>query len=383
MNPPELRIETRANALTVHVSGPWVLQHARRLEELFAEIRLPKSEPSTSGSTVTIIGTHLSSIDTFGAMLLLRRFSLGNPTYGSRQAQLEIRDCSPRNIEILQLAANALATPEPLRPKDNLDIFSKIGRECYAIVKTIDEILCFVGEIAVASLGVFKSRRSFRLLETVNQIQATGYDAVGIVCLVTFLIGVVVAYLTGIQMERYGANLFIVDGIALGMTRELAPILVAIVVAGRSGSAFTAQLGTMKLNQEVDAIQTLGISPIHVLVLPRVLALMLVMPLLVFLGDIAGIFGGLVAADLRLGVSGPTFLERLRIILPIRTVMVGLMKAPVFAFFIAAIACHLGLTTEPNARSVGEHTTKTVVRAIVAVILLNAAFAVILSELGI
>ena len=157
----------------------------------------------------------------------------------------------------------------------------------------------------------------------------------------------------------------------------------AIIVAGRSGSAFTAHIGTMKLNEEIDAMQTIGLSPIRVLVLPRILALMVAMPLLTFIGDVVGIFGGMLISDLRLGISMTTFLNRLQVVVPVRSFMVGLIKAPVFAIFIAVIGCRLGLTVENNARSVGLSTTATVVRSIVAVILLNAAFAVLFVELGI
>ena len=215
------------------------------------------------------------------------------------------------------------------------------------------------------------------------QLESGCIDAIPIVALVTFLIGIVISYLFGAQIEKYGGNIFIVDAAALAMCRELSPILVAIIVAGRSGSAFTAQIGTMKLNEEIDAMVTLGLSPMQVLVLPRVFALMLAMPLLVFVGDVVGICGSMLIADLRLGVTGVTFLERLQVVLPERAVYVGLGKAPVFAMFIAIIGCHLGMTVENNARSVGESTTATVVRSIVAVILLNAVFAIMFMEWGI
>lgn len=331
-------------------------------------------------SSLRIDGSKLDYLDTAGAMYVLRHIVA---PWGISDAQIHFQNCSEESRAIFTLVSQTLAPSVTIRKKSTLDFLTRLGRSGTELLHTVDEIFCFIGQIAIAAARVLKTPSVFRVREVCNQIQSTGLEAVGIVCLVTFLIGIVIAYLTGVQMEQYGANIFIVDGIGLGMCRELAPILVAIVVAGRSGSAFTAQLGTMKLNQEIDAAESLGLSAIQVLVLPRVLALMLVMPLLVFLGDVAGILGGLVAADLRLGVSANTFLDRLQVILPLQTIFVGLSKAPVFAFFIAAIACHLGLTTEPNAQSVGEHTTKTVVRAIVAVILLNATFAVLFSELGI
>ena len=161
------------------------------------------------------------------------------------------------------------------------------------------------------------------------------------------------------------------------------PDLPAIIIAARSGSAFTAQIGTMKINEEIDAMQTMGLSIMRVLIIPRLLALVIALPLLVFVGDVSGIIGGMVIADFQLNITGATFIERLNSQLIPRTILVGLVKAPVFAFFIAAIACRLGMQTENNARSLGMNTTKTVVRSIVAVILLNAAFSILFNELGI
>jgi phospholipid/cholesterol/gamma-HCH transport system permease protein len=163
----------------------------------------------------------------------------------------------------------------------------------------------------------------------------------------------------------------------------LSPIIVAIIVAGRSGSAFTAQIGAMRINEEIDALRTLGLSAMQVLIMPRFLALVIAMPLLVFIGDVVGIAGALIVADVKLGITPVTFIERLNVVLTIKSFFVGLVKAPVFAAFIAVIGCRMGMSVEMNARSLGLSTTSTVVQSIVSVILLNAAFAVIFVELGI
>jgi phospholipid/cholesterol/gamma-HCH transport system permease protein len=223
----------------------------------------------------------------------------------------------------------------------------------------------------------------FRLRETVSQFESVGFDAVPIVALVNFLIGVVFAYLLGVQAQRYGANIFVVDGVGLAMCRELAPLLAAVIVAGRSGAAFTAQLGTMKVQEEVDAISTLGLSPIQVLVIPRLAAIVVALPLLAFVGDAAGIGGGMVVAALQLGISPAAFLERLHATLPENYLLIGLAKTPVFAAFIALIACRMGLLVARDARSVGINTTSTVVQSIVWVIVLDAVFAVVFQYLGI
>jgi phospholipid/cholesterol/gamma-HCH transport system permease protein len=191
------------------------------------------------------------------------------------------------------------------------------------------------------------------------------------------LLGVVFAYLLGTQSQRYGANIFVVDGVAMAVLRELSPVIVAILVAGRTGAAITAELGTMKVTEEIDAIATLGLSPFHVLVLPRLLALLVAMPLLVFLGDVAGLAGGALIAVQQLDLSGAMYLDRLAQFVDLDMLTVGLNKAPVFALFIGLIACRMGLSVARDAQSVGRHTTSTVVQSLVAIIVLDAIFAVI------
>jgi phospholipid/cholesterol/gamma-HCH transport system permease protein len=170
--------------------------------------------------------------------------------------------------------------------------------------------------------------------------------------------------------------------VAIGMTRELAPMLVAIIMAGRSGASFTAQLGTMKLTEEIDAIRTLGLSPVAVLVVPRVLALMIAMPLLTFVGNVASIGGAIIVAGPMLDITPVTFVERLHTSLALRHVVIGLVKAPVFALVIALIGCRMGMDVRRDTSAIGTSTTSTVVQCIVAVILINAAFAIVLQELG-
>jgi phospholipid/cholesterol/gamma-HCH transport system permease protein len=207
------------------------------------------------------------------------------------------------------------------------------------------------------------------------QLQVVGLEGMLIVALMTFLIGVVFAYLLGIQIEKYGANIFIVDGVAIAICRELAPMLTAILVAGRSGAAFTAQIGAMKVTEEIDAIATLGLSPYQVLVLPRLLAILIAMPLLTFFGDLMGLLGSALVAAQQLDITFFTFFSRLQDVLSLDSVFFGLYKAPAFAAAIALIACRNGFAVSRDARSVGEGTTKTVVQSLVAVILINAAYA--------
>jgi phospholipid/cholesterol/gamma-HCH transport system permease protein len=222
----------------------------------------------------------------------------------------------------------------------------------------------------------------FRLRETVSQFESVVLDGIPIVALMTFLIGVVFAFLLGIQARQFGASIFVVDGVGLAMCRELSPILVAVIVAGRSGAAFCAQIGSMKVQEETDAIRTLGLSPIQVLVMPRLVSLMFGLPMLVFVGDLAGLAGGMLIGATQLEISPRAFVDRLHATLDLSALVIGLMKAPVFAAFIAMIGCRMGLSVARDARSVGEHTTSTVVQCIVWVIVLDAIFAVTLQQLG-
>ena len=322
-------------------------------------------------------GTKLEELDTAGAMLLFQHLA------GTGKSAPKLRGFSEETSNIVKLVSEAWKPSQPLRDDDQGGIVHRIGVASVGTGMVLRKLTQFIGETTVELARSALHPRLIRMKELFIQLEISGIDAIPIVCLVTFLIGVVVAYLFGLQIAKYGANIFIVDAVGLAMCRELSPILVAIIVAGRSGSAYTAQIGTMKINEEIDAMLTLGLSPTRVLVFPRVLALMIAMPLLTFVGDVLGILGSMIVADLSLDITGATFLQRLHVVLPVRSLFVGLVKAPVFAAFIGIIGCQMGLAVEDNARSVGLNTTATVVRSIVAVILLNAAFAIVFQKLRI
>jgi phospholipid/cholesterol/gamma-HCH transport system permease protein len=212
-------------------------------------------------------------------------------------------------------------------------------------------------------------------------IYATGASALPIIALSAFLIGVVVAYQSIVQLQKFGADIFIVDMIGISLTRELAPLITAIVVAGRSGSAFTAQIGAMKMTQEIDAMKTMGFDPFTFLVWPRVFALMIVMPLLIFFADLIGIFGGMVIAQAQSHLSFSEFVHRLQGALPIKHYIIGIVKGPFFAFLIAMVSTYRGFQVSLNTESIGLYTTKSVVNSIFLVIACDAIFSVLLTEL--
>jgi phospholipid/cholesterol/gamma-HCH transport system permease protein len=293
------------------------------------------------------------------------------------------RAFDPRLERLLGLVRSRMRTPPSEAKSTHRGLLSRLGVAAIRDWQLIKVHNAFIGLIAVELAALARRPKLFRARETVSQFEDVCLDAIPVVALVTFLIGVVVAYLLGVQAQQYGAGIFVVDGVGLAICRELSPILVAVVVAGRSGAAFTAQIGAMKVQEEVDAIRTLGLSPIQVLVIPRLVALTAALPLLVFIGDLFGIAGGIAAAAWQLGILPVTFIDRLHAVLPMSAFTVGIGKAPVFAIFIAVIACRMGLLVSRDARSVGENTTSTVVQCIVSVIVLDAIFAVTLQRLGI
>jgi len=201
--------------------------------------------------------------------------------------------------------------------------------------------------------------------------------------LTSFLIGVVVAYQSAYQLKIYGANIFIVDMLGISILRELAPLITAIVIAGRSGSAFTAQIGAMKITQELDAMQTMGFDPYLFLVMPRIIALMIAMPILIFVSDVMGVFGGMLVSNIDLGITTELFLSRFNEVVAAKHFFIGITKGPFFAFLIASIGIYRGLKVKDDTQSIGLNTTKSVVESIFAVIVCDAVFSIVFTSLGI
>ena len=354
--------------LSLH--GVWQLADLTAIERALRATKLPRD--------VVLDGTHLESIDTAAAWLLAER--LRNTGHVPGQIPLQAFDAPQRRV--LERVFSLGAAHQELPRRTRLSALGQLGKSTVEVGRICAGHVKFLGEAAIALAETARQPSRLRLKELTVQFEQTAINAIPVAALVTFLIGIVIAYLLGLQAEKYGANIFVVDGVGIGATREFAPIIIAVIVAGRSGAAFTAQLGAMRLGEEIDAIRTLGLSPQHVLVVPRVLALMAALPLLVFVGDVMAILGALWIAEPMLDITPATFVARLREALPVRHVVVGLVKAPVFAFFIAVIGTRMGMTVGRDTRAVGLATTSTVVQSIVAVILLDAAFAVIFQRLG-
>jgi phospholipid/cholesterol/gamma-HCH transport system permease protein len=375
MSLPPLWIEYQVEDGTdvLYLRGAWRLANLAAIWDELGELRLGASRH------FTLDGSRLESLDTAAGFILYRHLGL----LGCSESMVAARGFEQRHARLLKLVHERMKCPPASARSTHLGLVQRVGAAVYRLWRLLRSHTGFVGAVALEVGELAPRPRRFRLRETVSQFEAVGLDAIPIVALVTFLIGVVFAYLLGQQALRYGANIFVVDGVGLAVCRELSPLLAAVIVAGRSGAAFTAQIGTMKVQEEIDAISTLGLSPIQVLVIPRLVAIMLALPLLVFVGDAAGIAGGMLVAAAQLELPPQAFIDRLHDVLPLSALLVGLAKAPVFAAFIALIACRMGMLAARDARSVGMNTTSTVVQSLVWVIVLDAVFAVALQRLGI
>ncbi len=262
-------------------------------------------------------------------------------------------------------------------------IIEIIGKIFYEYFLGLFSFLSFLGEMFVSKLRYVTSIKTIRYREIAYEINDSAIKALGIVIVTSFLIGLVVAYQSAYQLKLYGANIFLVDMLGLSIFRELAPLITAIVVAGRSGSSYTAQIGAMKITEELDAMRTMGFEPYRFLVLPRIIALMISMPILIFVADMMGILGGMIVANIDLGISISLFLDRFNEVIAIKHFFVGLFKGPFFAFLIASIGIYRGLMVKNDTQSIGYNTTKSVVEAIFAVIVCDAVFSIIFTNLGI
>jgi phospholipid/cholesterol/gamma-HCH transport system permease protein len=365
------RLETVGGAHVLHIAGDWRMPHLVALDGALAA--LPPLR-----ATLTLDGEALAELDTAAALLLAMRLREA----GLDPAQVALERFSASHARVLDLVRGRLAEIGLARPAPKHGVLARIGRTAEHVWELVRGHVNFLGLAVVALAGTLARPATLRIKELTVQLEQVCLNAIPVIVLVTALIGMVFAYLLGMQASQYGANIFVVDGVAIGMTRELAPMLVAIIMAGRSGASFTAQLGTMKLTEEIDAIRTLGLSPVAVLVVPRVLALMIAMPLLTFVGNVASIGGAIIVAGPMLDITPQTFVERLHTSLALRHVVIGLVKAPVFALVIAIIGCRMGLDVRRDTSAIGTSTTSTVVQCIVAVILINAVFAIVLQQLG-
>lgn len=358
------------------LSGHWTLANFEQLRTVLARL------PTASGS-LHLDFSAVESLDTAGASLLLDWLG---PEHLAQALSAESSGLSSERQALLRLVISSEkscpASDTPPATSSWVEVLLHIGQTVDGLFSTLRALLGFLG-LVLSTLGRSLLRpRRWRVTSLVAHIEQTGLDAVPIVALLTFLVGAVVAFLGATVLADFGATLYTVDLVVFSFLREFAVLLTAILMAGRTASAFTAQIGSMKANEEIDALRTQGLDPIELLVLPRVLAMLVVLPLLTFIGMLSGIVGGAMVCIFSLDISPAMFLSIVQSNVDVSHFWIGLSKAPVFAFLIAIIGCLEGFKVTGNARSVGAHTTSSVVQSIFAVILLDAVAAMFFMEMG-
>lgn len=320
---------------------------------------------------------HLVFLDSAGALFL----NMLEKDLKKQSLEVEFL-CSEKVLRTLELVRKH-KKEMVLEDEQKISFVQKIGSLFYAYFMGLFSFLSFLGEMFLSKLQYITSFKTIRYKEIAYEINDSAIKALGIVIVTSFLIGLVVAYQSAYQLKLYGANIFLVDMLGLSIFRELAPLITAIVVAGRSGSSYTAQIGAMKITEELDAMRTMGFEPFRFLVLPRIIALMISMPILIFVADMMGILGGMIVANMDLGISVSLFLERFGEVIDLKHFFVGIIKGPFFAFLIASIGIYRGLMVQNDTQSIGFNTTKSVVEAIFAVIVCDAVFSIMFTNLGI
>jgi phospholipid/cholesterol/gamma-HCH transport system permease protein len=376
--PATLRMERRGNLLRLVAGGDWITTEAARLD---GEV-----QNAVAGDAVQaeIDGTAITTLDSAGMWLLLRmKYALE-----ARRVRVARFTVPERYASLLaSLEREGAMTPCEARPPErSLDhVLERTGKGTMLALQQGYDMLGFLGRVSVETAeAVLEPRRELPFPALINQIEETGLTAMPIVGLLAFLIGVVIAYQGADQLRKIasGAEIYTINLVGVSILRELGVLITAIIIAGRSGSAFTAHIGTMRVNEEIDAMQTLGLNTTEILVVPRILGLVIALPFLTLFADIVGVVGGMLMSYLELGITIPAFIREFKEAVTLNTFLVGMIKAPVFAFVIGLVGCFEGFRVERNAASVGLLTTRAVVESIFLVIAADAGFSILFSKLG-
>lgn len=349
--------------------GAWTVAHAARLEARLDDLGW------AGGPDVVIDGSGVTAMDTVGAWMLQRIVGI----IERDERRVLLRGLRGDHEALLRMVGRPDVEAAVTAPS----FLKRIGAGAWSGARQARDMLAFVGETAIGGLRSLRHPARIRWKPILYNVRAAGVDALPITGLLCFLMGIVIAYQGATQLRRYGANIFVADLVGLAMLRELSPLLTAVIAAGRSGSAYAAQIGTMKVTEEIDALRTVGIAPIELLVLPKIVALAIALPLLTVYADALGVAGGMVMASRELGVGFPDFLDRLQHAMRLSDFLVGVGKAPVFAMIIALVGCFHGFQVAGDAESVGRRTTVSVVQSIFLVIVADALFSVVFDALGI
>lgn len=351
-----------------HCRGRWTLQNLADLERQIAELRWPV------GSAGVYDASQVTAMDTGGAVLLQTLLADGDDR-GQRGA---LRGLHGEFAALLERIGDQAGGVDSAR-SSRAGWIASLGEVVWHQLESGVRALAFLGESAVAFGHALRHPCQIRWRSLLRVLHMDGVNALPITGLLTFLVGVVIAYQGAEQLRKFGTNIFIVDLVGISLLREIAPLIVAILIAGRSGSAYAAEIGTMKVTEELDAVRTLGISPMGLLVLPRTLALMIAVPLLTVYADVLGVFGGMLIASSQLNVSFTEFASRFEESVAVRHFLIGIAKAPVFAMLIALVGCYQGFQIRGGVDDVGRHTTISVVQGIFLVIVFDAICSILLN----
>ncbi len=356
----------------VRCQGDWTIDRIHPLERRLEGLAWPDE------IEVVFDGSKVGAMDTAGVWLLERTVRALEGR--GRRVTLRLRSEHEALLGIVRASGAGVGSlPVPGR----LRMLGRIGEWAWFAARQVLGMVAFVGESAVVAARSVARPSRVRWRPILHNLQTAGFDALPITGLLSFLMGIVIAYQGAAQLRRYGANIFVADLVGLAMLRELSPLLTAIIVAGRSGSAYAAQIGTMKVTEEIDALRTVGVVPIELLVLPKIAALAVALPLLTVYADALGVAGGMIMAKSELAVSYEDFLDRFVHGIGLSDYLVGVGKAPVFAAIIAVVGCYQGFQVSGDAESVGRRTTVSVVHSIFLVIVADALFSMVFSSLGI
>ncbi len=374
--PAELTTRQDGARLIVEPKGDWLMEAVGRFDR-----RLRRIESETDPKDLVIDLSGLGRIDTAGAYVLGRTLSRCREPDADRHFIGEHQTARRMMGEMLQRLADC--PEDEIQPRGVISTLARIGQGVEDGLKETVESFAFFGRTFTTGLSVLVNPTKMRWTSTIHLMETAGVDALPIISVLSFFIGAVVAFMGASLLETFGASVFTVDLVGIAVLREFGVIITAILLAGRSDSAFTAAIGSMKMQQEIDAMKVMGLDPYEVLVLPRVIACVVMAPLLTLSAMVAGVFGGMLVSWMTLDISPNFFLTRLNDTIDLKHFLVGMSKAPVFGLVIAIVGCRHGLQVGGDVESLGKRVTTSVVQAIFAVIVIDALFAMMYLELDI
>lgn len=329
---------------------------------------------------INIDGSKIVAIDTVGAFFISRILNYASSHNISVKSFL-IPESGKPFFERIDKMVNVKRDRKAVKQKSG--IASLVGKGVIGFILSICEFITFFGQFVINCINFIRQPRQLNWNDLIRTVYDSGFKGLWVASLLSFLIGVTLAYQMAPQFISYGANVYVVNFLGIALLKEVSPLLTAIIVAGRTGASITAEIGTMKVQEEIDAIQTMGISPITRLVLPKVIGVMIAVPLITSIGDIASMFGGAIVADTSLNVNYSLFIERVKAYVDMSNYTIGIYKSIVFAFLISLVGCYSGFKVRGDANSIGEQTTKSVVLGIILIVFSDAIFAVICKILGV